>query len=94
MDNHVSRKEFEELILAIGETLTVCAAAAEAMRESLIKTSAIIHGFKLFYCRKCKKTFAYRELEKVSGLSIPCPECGDGLIPASNVDFEKLENDK
>ena len=94
MEKYVSRKEFEELISAIGETLTVCAAAAETMRESLIKTSAIIQGFKLFYCRGCKKPFAYRELEKVSQLTIPCPKCGDGLIPASNVNFETLENGK
>lgn len=94
MDKYVSRKEFEELISAIGETLTVCAAAAEAVREALIKASAIVEGFKIFYCRSCKKTFAYKELENMSGLSIPCPDCGDGLIPASNVDFEKLENGK
>lgn len=91
MDKHVSRKEFEELIADIGNALAVFAGALELMRETLAKTAAKLQGFKMFYCRSCKKTFAYRELEKAQGLSIPCPVCGDGLIPAINVDFDKLE---
>ena len=91
-DKHrVSPKELDEFVAVAAKALIDCAVALDVMRETLVVAASTISSFERFYCRKCKKFFTRKELKKITSLSVPCPECGDSLIPARNI---KLENDK
>lgn len=87
----ISLKELDEFATATAKALIDCAVALDVMRETLVVAASMFSSFERFYCRKCKKFFTRKELKKITSLSVPCPECEGGLVPARNI---KLGNDK
>jgi len=85
-DEHkVSSKEFEEFTAAAAKGFMDCAAALDVARDALVDMASMFRSFERFYCRKCGKFFRRKELGKIESLHVPCPDCGDGLIPARNI---------
>lgn len=90
-EQKIKLKEFDELVTAATKVAINCAAAAEILRESLVKAASTFSSFERFYCRKCKKFFLRKQLKEITSLRIPCPECGNGLVSARNI---KPEDEK
>gem|GEM_PF-6480323 len=86
IDEHrISPQEFDEFVAASVKVFTDCAAGLDVLRESLMAAALTFGSFEKFYCRKCEKIFSRGQLKEITSLSVPCPECGSGLIPLRNI---------
>lgn len=84
----ISQKEFDEFVAVAAKAFIDCAAAMDVMRETLVIAASTFSSFERFYCRKCEKVFMRKQLKEITSLFVPCPECGNGLIPARNIKFD------
>jgi RNase P subunit RPR2 len=83
--SEVSYNELEDLAEATAKALTETASALMNASDALMKAAVRLQSFRRLWCRHCKKTFAWDAVKKTNALTIPCPDCGDVLIPARNV---------
>lgn len=84
-EHKISPQEFDEFVVASVKVFTGCAAAMDALRETLMAAALTFSSFEKFYCRKCEKVFSRGQLKEITSLSVSCPECGGGLVPARNI---------
>lgn len=90
MEEQINRAEFDRFVATVGKALLDCATVMESAREICVKAAATLRSFERFYCRKCKMFFSSGQIDrKPECLFIACPKCGDGLIPAGNVFWQK-----